>query len=60
MAEQEKQIIQNMNEEYCKKEQEFMMTEALCDNVPPAQCDCSKCPAQQLCNWLEENDLHRF
>lgn len=37
-----------MDEEYRRKEQEFMATEALCDDVPPAQCDCSKCPALGL------------
>lgn len=45
-----------MNEEYRKKEQEFIMTEALCDELPPAQCDCSKCPALGLCKWLHDNE----
>lgn len=48
-----------MNEEYRQKEQEFVNTPALCDHVPPAQCDCSKCPALGLCKWLDENEPFR-
>lgn len=48
-----------MNEEYRKKEREFMATKALCDDVPPALCDCSKCPALGLCKWLHDNEPFR-
>ena len=48
-----------MNEEYRQKEQEFMATEALCEDVPPALCDCSKCPAQAECQWLCQNEPYR-
>lgn len=44
-----------ITEEYRQKEQEFMATPALCDHVDPRVCDCSKCPAKDLCDWLCAN-----
>lgn len=44
-----------MTEEYRQKEQEFMGIPALCDNVVPQLCDCTKCPAKGLCDWLCAN-----
>lgn len=49
-----------MYEEYRKREQAFMdRHDALCEDVPPAQCNCSQCPAQGLCKWLHENEPFR-
>lgn len=43
-------------EEYLKMEQEFAnRVDALCEDISPSLCDCSKCPACGLCKWLEEN-----
>ena len=43
-------------EEYLAKEREFMlMTDALCEDSSPAEVDCNKCPAQELCKWLHDN-----
>lgn len=27
--------------------------DALCENVPPHKCDCARCPARDLCAWLD-------
>lgn len=43
-------------EEYLRKEKEFAdRKDSLCENLPPEQCDCSKCPTKDLCKWLEDN-----
>ena len=45
------------SEEYLRKEQEFMdRRDALCEYVPPTLCDCSACPAMDLCKWLDDNN----
>ena len=28
---------------------------ALCEDVSPHDCDCGKCPTQEICQWLCEN-----
>lgn len=46
-----------MTEEYRRKEQEFMgRHDSLCEDVSPFECDCSKCPTKELCDWLCDND----
>ena len=45
---------------YHEKEAEFAArTDALCEHTAPALCDCSKCPARDLCAWLCENDPNK-
>lgn len=40
--------------EYALKERLFeARTDALCENVPPHKCDCTRCPARDLCAWLD-------
>ena len=40
-------------EAYKLREAEFMArTDALCENKNPLECDCSKCPCKELCDWL--------
>lgn len=42
-------------QEYKRREAEFIArTDALCEDTPPAQCDCSKCPCKELCDWLHK------
>lgn len=34
-------------------EKEFLdRTDALCENKPPRECNCSACPCKQLCDAL--------
>lgn len=41
--------------EYLIREAEFMArTDALCENQSPSECDCSKCPCKDLCDWLHD------
>jgi hypothetical protein len=47
------EIIPVSKAEYAEKETEFMArTDALCEDAPPATCDCSVCPCKGLCDWL--------
>lgn len=40
--------------EYALKERLFeSRRDALCENVPPHKCDCNRCPARDLCAWLD-------
>ena len=42
-----------MSELYKKVEAEFAARkDALCENTSPAECNCSACPARQMCEWL--------
>ena len=42
-------------EEYKVREAEFASrTDALCEDIEPSQCDCSKCPCKDLCDWLHK------
>ena len=42
-------------EEYKIKEAEFASrTDALCEDRSPSECDCSKCPCKDLCDWLHK------
>lgn len=34
-------------------------TDALCDDAPPATCDCAICPCKELCDWLCANDPNK-
>ena len=46
--------------EYKDKEDEFFLrTDSLCEDKSPMLCDCSKCPTQELCKWLDENNPYR-
>lgn len=48
--------------EYLRKEKEFAVrSDSLCENTPPDQCDCSKCPTKDLCKWLVDHlgEAHR-
>lgn len=39
--------------EYAAKEAQFMArTDALCEDAPPATCDCANCPCKGICDWL--------
>lgn len=43
-------------EEYRLVEEKFASrSDALCENVSPALCDCAKCPAKGMCDWLCQN-----
>ncbi len=43
--------------EYQMMERKFLATtDALCENVSPAKCNCSMCPERELCEWLCAND----
>lgn len=45
-----------MSDEYRRVEAAFMArTDALCENTRPALCNCSECPAADMCRWLEVN-----
>ncbi len=42
-----------MYEEYHAVETIFASrTDALCESVSPEMCDCDKCPARVMCEWL--------
>lgn len=42
-------------EEYKIREAEFASrTDALCEYKNPNECDCSKCPCKELCDWLHK------
>ena len=42
-------------EEYLIREAEFAArTDALCEHTSPMECDCSKCPCKDLCEWLHK------
>ena len=42
-------------EEYLIREAEFAArTDALCEDKSPMECDCSKCPCKDLCDWLHK------
>ena len=44
-------------EEYKLREAEFMArTDALCEVVNPLECDCTRCPCKEQCDFLNEND----
>lgn len=52
--------IQRKLREYGEKEIEFASrTDALCETTLPKLCDCSKCPAMELCKWLEDNEQEK-
>lgn len=43
--------------EYMKIQAEFEARhDALCENTSPFECDCSECPAKEMCDWLCENN----
>lgn len=44
-------------DEYRERENEFMQrTDALCENKPAYECDCSACPCRELCEYLHKYD----
>ena len=44
-------------DEYREKEAAFAAAPgALCENVSPAECDCSKCPLREMCAWFDNNE----
>ena len=47
--------IKNRQKAYFEKENAFYdMEGALCENVSPAKCDCSKCPLHSVCIALDK------
>ena len=49
-----------MYEDYRAVELEFSRrTDALCELEVPAKCDCSRCPARDMCEWLVANDPYK-
>lgn len=47
-------------EEYKRREAEFIArTDALCEDIEPAKCDCSKCPCRELCEWLDNENPYK-
>lgn len=47
-------------EEYALREAEFAARiDALCEDAPPDECDCSKCPCRELCEWLHNETPYK-
>ena len=48
------------SEEYKLREQEFIARDdALCESTNPRECDCTKCPCKDLCDYLENNSPYK-